>query len=93
MNQPVSSTHRRPTARSRSPPRILNRGLACREETCIAERKDLGRRTVVLTSTDVTGIRPSYYTGIRILVQVAIYRRLLIGRDGHLDQSEAYGMS
>ena len=26
----------------------------------------------------------------RILVQVAIHRRLLIGRDGHLDQSEAY---
>ena len=29
----------------------------------------------------------------RILVQVTIYRRLLIGRDGHLDQSEAYDMS
>ena len=26
----------------------------------------------------------------RILVQVTIYRRLLIGRDGHLDQLEAY---
>ena len=26
----------------------------------------------------------------RILVQVTIYRRLLIGQDGHLDQSEAY---
>ena len=26
----------------------------------------------------------------RILVQVTIYRRLLIGRDGHLDQSDAY---
>ena len=26
----------------------------------------------------------------RILVQATIYRRLLIGRDGHLDQSEAY---
>ena len=26
----------------------------------------------------------------RILVQVTIYRRLRIGRDGHLDQSEAY---
>ena len=25
----------------------------------------------------------------RILAQVTIYRRLLIGRDGHLDQSEA----
>ena len=28
----------------------------------------------------------------RILVQVTIYRRLLIGRDGHLDQSEAYNI-
>ena len=26
----------------------------------------------------------------RILVQVMIYRRLRIGRDGHLDQSEAF---
>ena len=30
------------------------------------------------------------HTVIRILVQVTIYRRLRIGRDGHLDQSEAY---
>ena len=29
----------------------------------------------------------------RILVQVTIYRRLLIGRDGHLDQSEACDIS
>ena len=29
------------------------------------------------------------HLGARILVQVTIYRRLLIGRDGHLDQSEA----
>ena len=29
----------------------------------------------------------------RILVQVTIYRRLLIGRDGHLDQSETYDIS
>ena len=28
-----------------------------------------------------------------ILVQVTIYRRLLIGRDGHLDQSEANDIS
>ena len=28
-----------------------------------------------------------------ILVQVTIYRRLLIGQDGHLDQSEAYDIS
>ena len=29
----------------------------------------------------------------RILVQVTIFRRFLIGRDGHLDQSEAYDVS
>ena len=29
----------------------------------------------------------------RILAQVTIYRRLLIGRDSHLDQSEAYDIS
>ena len=29
----------------------------------------------------------------RILVQVTIYRRRLIGRDGYLDQSEAYDIS
>ena len=34
-----------------------------------------------------------YCTWPRILVQVTIYRRLLIGRDGHLDQSEAYDIS
>ena len=32
-----------------------------------------------------------YWDGI--LVQVTIYRRLRIGRDGHLDQSEAYDIS
>ena len=35
---------------------------------------------------------PSHDRG-RILVQVTIYRRLRIGRDGHLDQSEAYDLS
>ena len=29
----------------------------------------------------------------RILVQATIYHRLLIGRDGHCDQSEAYDIS
>ena len=29
----------------------------------------------------------------RILVQVKLYRRLRIGPDGHLDQSEAYDIS
>ena len=33
------------------------------------------------------------YGRVRILVQVTIYRRLLIGRDDHLDQSEAYDIS
>ena len=33
------------------------------------------------------------YNRGRILVQVTIYRRLLIGRDGNLDQSEAYDIS
>ena len=32
-------------------------------------------------------------TRVRILVQVTIYRRLWIGRDGHLDQSKAYDIS
>ena len=32
-------------------------------------------------------------TWARILAQFTIYRRLLIGRDGHLDQSEAYDIS
>ena len=30
---------------------------------------------------------------VRILVQVTLYRELLIGQDGHLDQSEAYDVS
>ena len=29
----------------------------------------------------------------RILVQFTMYRRLRIGRDGHLDQTEAYDIS
>ena len=43
--------------------------------------------------------RPSFFspeghgTWTRILVQVMIYHTLLIGRDGHLDQSEAYDIS
>ena len=34
-----------------------------------------------------------YGTRARILVQATIYCRLLIGGDGHLDQSEAYDIS
>ena len=33
------------------------------------------------------------YCWARILAPVRIYRRLRIGRDGHLDQSEAYDIS
>ena len=44
------------------------------------------RRQVIILNTTA-------FTRARILVQVTIYRRLLIGRDGHLDQSEAYDIS
>ena len=33
------------------------------------------------------------HSWLRVLVQVTIYRRLWIGRDGHLDQSKAYYIS
>ena len=34
-------------------------------------------------------IRPALYdTGNCVFVQVTLYRRLMIGRDGYLDQSE-----
>ena len=36
---------------------------------------------------------PYLHFRVRNLVQVAIYRRLRIGRDGNLDQSEAYDIS
>ena len=36
---------------------------------------------------------PSLRYWARILVQVTIYRRLQIGRDGHLDQTESYDIS
>ena len=35
----------------------------------------------------------NWWDRARILIQVTIYRRLLIGRDDHLDQSEAYDIS
>ena len=42
----------------------------------------------------VNGCATSCVTGMaHILVQVTIYRTLRIGRDGHLDQSEAYDVS
>ena len=40
------------------------------------------------------GVRVRPYTPwARIFSQVAIYRRLLIGRDGRIDQSKAYVIS
>ena len=41
----------------------------------------------------MTWILRDHCTKAPILLQVTIYRRLRIGRDGHLDQSEAYDMS
>ena len=35
----------------------------------------------------------NWSTRVRILVQVTIYRRLRIGRDGYLDPTEAYDIS
>ena len=51
--------------------------------------------SLVHGSEQVISITPLFsttalQTRARILVQVTIYRRLLIGRDGHLDQSKAY---
>ena len=44
-------------------------------------------------SISVMGMSRELAPRARILVQVTIYHRLLIGRDGHLDQSEAYDIS
>ena len=55
--------------------------------------KGLKTTTAVLSAVDLSARGPSLDVRGRILVQVAIYRRLLIGRDGHLDQSEAYDLS
>ena len=54
--------------------------------------------TIKMAETDIDVIstlrvRIINCTGARILVQVTIYRRLRIGRDGHLDQSEACDIS
>ena len=45
------------------------------------------------TATLATLIKSNMLICALILVQVTIYRRLLIGQDGHLDQSEAYDIS
>ena len=54
---------------------------------------DLGRIPHPKEETAFTCHRGLFEFRARILVQVTIYRRLLIGRDGHLDQSEAYDIS
>ena len=46
-----------------------------------------------LVSTSSIFLINSLQTWARILVQITIYRRLLIGRDGHLDQSETCDIS
>ena len=41
-----------------------------------------------------TGVAVENYSKtVRILIQVKIYHRFLIGRDDHLDQSETYDIS
>ena len=62
--------------------------------------RSIFRQVVILTGLQVIRINLfiyyiiiCLYTRARILVQVTIHRRLLIGRDGRLDQSEAYDVS
>ena len=52
---------------------------------CVSQNEVWGRGCYItlFSPSDVTAFH-------RILVQVRIYRRLLVGRDGHFDQSEAY---
>ena len=46
-----------------------------------------------MNTLDTHTSRFRLYVPVRILVQVVIYRRLWIGRDGHLDQYETYDIS
>ena len=48
---------------------------------------------VIKTRSSLKYLNTEHDFSGRILVHVTIYRRLLIGRDGHLDQSEAYDIS
>ena len=50
-------------------------------------------RTVKSLVMNSQGFSTNPFAWAGILVQVTINRRLLIGRDDHLDQSEAYGLS
>ena len=66
--------------------------------TLVIKIKSESERTIAYRlwwcTTDCAGYCPRCLVSrLRILVQVTIYRRLLIGRDGHLDQSEAYDIS
>ena len=56
------------------------------ETTLRGEKHDIFRK-----SCSKRGFKS--YDRCRILVKVTINRRLRIGRDGHLDQSEAYDLS
>ena len=52
------------------------------------------RRWASVTFNNLSNLSEiSWPASARILVHDTIYRRLLIGRDGHLDQSEAYDIS
>ena len=53
----------------------------------------MGADSFTSEATDSHGITNYVVPRARILVQVTIYRRLLIGRDGHFDQSDAYDIS
>ena len=55
--------------------------LLYRPIKCRADQEQLQRDLSALQDWD------------RIPVQITIYRRLLMGRDAHLDQSEAYDLS
>ena len=51
------------------------------------------RSTIIIVFLIVSARGSTLHVKARILVQATIYRRLLIGRDGHLDQPEAYDIS
>ena len=50
-------------------------------------------KTGIYAAPAVKGLTERIQIWARILEQVTINRRLLIGRDGNLDQSEAYDLS
>ena len=52
---------------------------------------NIGNYDIVMSKVAYVGLL--FLSRAHILVQVMIYRRLRIGQDGHLDQSEAYDIS